>query len=85
MGAQTVINDDIGLIPADAVKIQVHDAKPGGLCHVIPTEERPVLKVVQLALIHAWIAADDVVVSGQEETAGATSRVTDGGVWLRDA
>ena len=83
MGAQAVIDDDVGLVSTDAVKVQVHDAEPGSLCHVVPSEERPVLKVLQLALIHALIVADDVVVRRQEETAGAAGGVADGGVRLR--
>ena len=83
MGAQAVIDDDVGLVSADAVEVEVHDAEPGGLCHVVPAKEGAVLKALPLALVHAWIVADDVVVGGQEETAGAAGGVADGGVRLR--
>ncbi len=80
---QAVVYDYIGLIPADAVKVQVHDAEPGRAVHDLPAVKGAVSQMGQLALVHARMTAHDVVVGRQQEPAGAAGGVADGGVRLR--
>ena len=78
MGAQAVVHGDPGLVAADAVKVEVHHAQPGRAVHDLPAVQGVPLQVLQLAPVHRRVMADDVVMGGQQEAAGATGRVADG-------
>ena len=81
--AEAVIDHDVCLVSADAVKVQVHYAEPGGAVHNLPSVESVVPQVGKLALVHAGTMVDYVVVSRQQEASGAAGGVTDGGAGLR--
>ena len=65
--AEAVIDHDVRLITADAVKVQVHDAEPGGAVHDLPSVESVVPQVGKLALVHAGTMADYVVVAANRK------------------
>ena len=81
--AEAVIDHDVRLIPADAVKVQVHDAEPGGAVHDLPSVKSVVPQVSKLSLVHAGTMVDYVVVSRQQEASCAAGGVADGGARLR--
>ena len=65
------------------MKVQVHDAEPGGAVHDLPSVESVVPQVSKLALVHAGAMVDYVVVSNQQEASCAAGGVADSEAGLR--
>ena len=78
MGPKAVVHGDVGLVAADAVEVQVHHAQPGRAVHDLPAVQGVPLQVLLLILVHGRVAVNNVVVGGQQKTAGAAGRVADG-------
>src|SRR5579884_1404076 len=63
---------------ADPMQVQVHHAQAGGVVHELPAMQGVVIDVVLLVAVERAVAAQDVIVGGQKEAAGAAGRVADG-------
>ena len=75
---QAVVHGNVRLVPAYAVQVQVHNTHPRRAVDDLPAVQRAVLQVVLLALVHLNIFLLDVVVGGQQESAGAAGGIADG-------
>ena len=62
---------------------EVHGAEAGHAVHQLDAAKRLQLEPLLLILVQPRIVPDDVVVGGQEESAGAARRVADGLAGLR--
>ena len=70
---------DRGLVRADAVQIEVHDAEPGGRGHDLPAPHEVLPQMALLVGIQgASVLADHIFVGGQEETAGPAGGIANG-------
>ena len=81
--AQAVVHGDVRLVPADAVKVQVHDAEPRGTVDDLPAVQGTVLEVGTLVRIHVLVVVNDIVVGREQKPAGAAGGVAYGRVGPR--